>query len=61
MEEEATPVPPQYREAAVTDFRRAALGPTGFKMCRKRKMEEYQEQVCVYALVPRAFVDCSRS
>ena len=47
MEDEETPVPPQYRDGPVTDFRRAALGPTGYKMCRKRKMEEYQEQVCL--------------
>jgi hypothetical protein len=45
MSDEAAPVPPQYTTGPVTDFRNAALGPVGYKMCRKRKMEEYQEQV----------------
>ncbi|EIE22047.1 hypothetical protein COCSUDRAFT_53945 [Coccomyxa subellipsoidea C-169] len=45
MGDEEVPVPPQYTTGPVTDFRNAALGPVGYKMCRKRKMQEYQEQV----------------
>lgn len=43
--DEPTTLPPQYKPSPVTDFRNAALGPIGYKMSRKRKMEEYQEQV----------------
>lgn len=45
MADNAAPVPPQYTTGPVTDFRNAALGPVGYKKCRKRKMEDYQEQV----------------
>ncbi|BDA42079.1 hypothetical protein COCOBI_02-8800 [Coccomyxa sp. Obi] len=45
MADDAAPVPPQYTTGPVTDFRNAALGPVGYKKCRKRKMEDYQEQV----------------
>ena len=61
--EDAAPVPPQYAVSPVSggsDFRRAALGPTGYKMCRKRKMEEYQEQVvmAIYIFLKSARPPC---
>ena len=45
MTEAEVPVPPQYQEAQVIDFRNAMLGPRGYKMSRKRKIEEKEEQV----------------
>ena len=38
-------MPPQYKDAQVIDFRNAMLGPRGYKMSRKRKIEEKEEQV----------------
>ncbi len=45
------PVPPQYKEAEVIDFRNAALGLRGYKMSRKRTIEERQEQVNIQAII----------
>ena len=39
------PVPPQYKEAEVVDFRNATLGPRGYKMSRKRTIEAREDQV----------------
>lgn len=45
MTEAEVPVPPQYKAAEVIDFRNAMLGPRGYKMARKRTIEEREEQV----------------
>ncbi len=45
MADAEVPVPPQYKDAQVIDFRNAMLGPRGYKMSRKRKIEEKEEQV----------------
>jgi len=48
---DAVPVPPQYQQARVNDFRGAGFAPKGFRekavksRGSKRKLEEYQEQV----------------
>ncbi len=48
---DAVPVPPQYQQARVNDFRGAGFAPKGFRekavksTGSKRKLEEYQEQV----------------
>ena len=45
------PVPPQYQQARLNDFRGAGFGPKGYKQnavktgSSKRKLDEYQEQV----------------
>lgn len=49
--EDEAPVPPQYQQARVNDFRRAGFAPKGYKQnavksgSSKRKLDEYQEQV----------------
>lgn len=46
-------MPPQHKVAEVIDFRHAALGPRGYKMARKRTIEDLQEQVyscCFFSL-----------
>lgn len=45
------PVPPQYKEAELIDFRNATLGPRGYKMSRKRTIEEREEQVLYQAVM----------
>ncbi len=45
MADAEVPVPPQYKDAQVIDFRNAMLGPRGYRMSRKRKIEEKEEQV----------------
>lgn len=48
---EQAPVPPQYTEARVQDFRCAGFAPKGYKQravksgSSKRKLDEYQAQV----------------
>ena len=44
------PVPPQYKVAEVIDFRNAMLGPRGYRMARKRTIEEREEQVIFFAI-----------
>ncbi|CAL5219037.1 g796 [Coccomyxa viridis] len=44
MADAEVPVPPQYKDAQVIDFRNAMLGPRGYRMSRKRKIEEKDEQ-----------------
>ena len=45
------PVPPQYQQARVNDFRGAGFAPKGYKQnavktgSSKRKLDEYQQQV----------------
>ena len=39
------PVPPQDRRPHTTDLRHIALGPKGFRVSRKRKLDEQEEQV----------------
>ena len=48
MAETEVPVPPQYKDAVVIDFRNAMLGPRGYKMSNKRKMDEKEEQVLLF-------------
>ena len=40
------PVPPQHMPQPIYDFRNAEHGPRGYKCANKRKLDEYQEQVC---------------
>ena len=48
---EEVPVPPQYQQARVNDFRGAGFAPKGYKQnavktgSSKRKLDEYQQQV----------------
>ena len=44
------PVPPQHKVAEVIDFRNAMLGPRGYRMARKRTIEEREEQVIFCAI-----------
>ncbi|KAK9820357.1 hypothetical protein WJX72_009383 [[Myrmecia] bisecta] len=39
------PAPPQYKSAELHDLRCAKLGPRGYKMSSKRKLDEYEQQV----------------
>lgn len=43
---EEVPVPPQDRKPFMTDLRNIAMGPKGFRVSRKRKLEEQEQQVC---------------
>ena len=61
MAETEVPVPPQYKDAVVIDFRNAMLGPRGYKMSNKRKMEEKEEQVLLSTtscLIGRLSAEC---
>ncbi len=46
-------MPPQHKVAEVIDFRNAMLGPRGYKMARKRTIEEREEQVNCCAVTYR--------
>ena len=50
------PVPPQDKRPYITDLRNIALGPKGFRVSRKRKLEEQEQQVCPFGSGP----GCSR-
>ena len=50
MTEAEVPVPPQHKVAEVIDFRNAMLGPRGYRMARKRTIEEREEQVICCAI-----------
>lgn len=39
-------MPPQDKRPFTTDLRNIALGPKGFRVSRKRKLEEQEQQVC---------------
>ena len=61
MAETEVPVPPQYKDAVVIDFRNAMLGPRGYKMSNKRKMDEKEEQVLLpitFCLIGRLSAEC---
>lgn len=51
MSSDEVPVPPQYQQARVNDFRGAGFAPKGYKQnavktgSSKRKLDEYQQQV----------------
>lgn len=44
-EEVAGTIPPQYKPQPMFDLRSAGIGPRGFKVRNKRKLDEYEEQV----------------
>ena len=44
--ESAVSIPQQHTQPEVVDFRNAAHGPRGYKCANKRKLDEYEEQVC---------------
>ena len=45
----AVSIPEQHTQPEVVDFRNAAHGPRGYKCVNKRKLDEYEEQVCQWA------------
>lgn len=51
QQSDEVPVPPQYQQARVNDFRGAGFAPKGYKQnavktgSSKRKLDEYQQQV----------------
>lgn len=44
-EDAAMTVPPQYKPQPEFDLRASGIGPRGFKMRQKRKLDVYEEQV----------------
>ena len=48
--QDAVPVPPQMPIHATYDFRNAKTAPKGYKDTKKRKLDDYQEQVafCIW-------------
>lgn len=45
VQQETVPVPPQMPIHATYDFRNSSTAPKGYKDTRKRKLDDYAEQV----------------